>query len=254
MHRLQAIGQQLSSGAERTPGRAAAGAPAAQPWLSAAAAIRPHWALAGAADPPPFAAFDPGVPEARDPGAATSVFLLLGQSSMAGRGMLPAFQELIPDIQAFHYLHDSWQVAREPLHFDPMIRDAGIIGKSAYPAGAGLGLGYSFARAVLASGAVDGQVGLIPCAYGGSPLSRWEKQPGLADAWEGNALNVAPNNTPEAKPGDLYARMVRRTRLALAQGNCVLRGALWHQGESDCTTLELAQSYAARLAIGGRVI
>ena len=130
--------------------------------------------------------------------------------------MLPPFQELIPDIHAFHYLHDSWDVAREPLHFDPMIRDAGIIGKSAYPTGVGLGLGYSFAREVLASGEVPGPVGLIPCAYGGSPLSRWEKQPGLIDVWEGDALNV-PNREEEGMvPGDLWARMVRRTKLALA--------------------------------------
>ena len=131
--------------------------------------------------------------------------------------MLPPFQQLIPDIHAFHYLHDSWDVAREPLHFDPMIRDAGIIGKSAYPTGVGLGLGYSFAREVLASGEVPGPVGLIPCAYGGSPLSRWEKQPGLIDAWEGDALNVPPNREEDGMvKGDLWARMVRRTKLALA--------------------------------------
>jgi hypothetical protein len=42
-----------------------------------------------------------------------------------------------------------------------------------------------------------------------------------------------PSGAPLAKKGDLYARMIRRTRLALERGNTVLRGVLWHQGESS---------------------
>ena len=41
---------------------------------------------------------DPGIPSATDPNATMSVFILAGQSSMAGRGMLPEFQTLNPDI------------------------------------------------------------------------------------------------------------------------------------------------------------
>ena len=58
---------------------------------------------------------DPGIPEALDPDAPMSVFLLMGQSSMAGRGMLPEFQTPIPDILSFHYEYDEWDVAVEPL-------------------------------------------------------------------------------------------------------------------------------------------
>eukprot|EP01051_Picozoa_sp_SAG22_P029622 SAG22_NODE_11074_length_502_cov_0.990074_1_plen_102_part_10 len=89
----------------------------AAPAPALASGVIPHWKVSGAADPPPFSAGDPGIPSAQDPSAPLSVFLLLGQSSMAGRGMLPAFSEPIPDIQGFHYLFDSWDVAREPLHF-----------------------------------------------------------------------------------------------------------------------------------------
>ena len=64
--------------------------------------------------------------------------------------------------------------------------------------GTGLGLGYSFARELLASGAVKGQIGLVPCAYGGSPLSRWERQPGRVDEWVGNAINIASNGAGPA--------------------------------------------------------
>ena len=189
---------------------------------------------------------DPGIPKALDPSAAMSVFILVGQSSMAGRGMLPEFQTLIPDVEAFHYLHDTWDVAREPLHIDPPIRDCGIKGKSSYPMGTGLGLGYSFARELLASGGVDGPIGLVPCAYGGSPLSRWEKQPGLVDRWENDALNIVGNGGDDTD-GDLYARMLRRTRQALERPNTILRGVLFHQGESDTRDIALAESYGERL-------
>jgi hypothetical protein len=129
---------------------------------------------------------------------------------------------------------------------DPPIRDAGIKGRSSYPMGTGLGLGYSFAQELLASGGVDGPIGLVPCAYGGSPLSRWERAHGLTDEWVGNAINIVGNGD-EAVDGDLYARAIRRARLALERGNTVLRGVIWHQGESDTRDLALAQSYGARL-------
>ena len=100
---------------------------------------------------------------------------------------------------------------------------------------------------MLASGALPGPVALVPCAYGGSPLERWERTVGVVDDWVGDARNVPGNGAPLAKKGDLYARMLRRTRLALERGNTVLRGVLWHQGESDTRDLALAESYGARL-------
>lgn len=57
--------------------------------------------------------------------------------------------------------------------------------------------------------------------WGGTPLKRWEKG------------------------GDLYEAAVRRAKAALADG--VLNGILWHQGESDCTSLKNAESYGQRL-------
>jgi hypothetical protein len=65
-------------------------------------------------------------------------------------------------------------------------------------------------------------IGLIPCAVGGTPLSRWEKG------------------------ADLYEAALARARLAMKDGN--LRGILWHQGEADSGQEATAQSYAARLA------
>ena len=50
-------------------------------------------------------------PAAVDAEGQISLFVLIGQSSMAGRGRLPEFQILNPDILGFHYLHDEWGVA-----------------------------------------------------------------------------------------------------------------------------------------------
>ena len=41
-----------------------------------------------------------------------------------------------------------------------------------YPQGTGLGLGMAFARELDAIGALPGPIGLVPCAFGGSPLLR----------------------------------------------------------------------------------
>ena len=134
-----------------------------------------------------------------------SVFLLIGQSNMAGRGRLEEVPTLSdPRISMFR--DGSWMAAREPLHTDK-------------PAIAGVGLAMSFAAELLA-GDPEAPVGLIPCAVGGTPLSRW--MPG-ADLYE-NALSTA--------------------RLALGGGS--LRGILWHQGEGDSGSADAAASYGRR--------
>jgi hypothetical protein len=91
------------------------------------------------------------------------------------------------------------------------------------------------------------KIGLVPCAFGGAPLSRWEKQPADApeDAHADDAQTLPAN---PGVPGDLYARAWRRGLAALAaHPNAKLRGFLWHQGESDTVSEELAASYEQRL-------
>lgn len=86
------------------------------------------------------------------------IFLLAGQSNMAGRGALGAVPPLShPDIQMFR--NGRWVPAQEPLHTDK-------------PAIAGVGLGMSFALDLLTS-RPGRTVGLLPCAVGGTPLCRW---------------------------------------------------------------------------------
>jgi len=131
---------------------------------------------------------------------------------MAGRGVVaPADQVPLPRVLMLDKA-GQWVPAVDPLHFDK-------------PA-AGVGLGRSFA-ARLAEANPDVTIGLIPCAVGGSPIEAW--QPGYF------------YNATQSHPWD---DALRRTKLALESG--VLRGILWHQGESD-SSRERAPVYEAVL-------
>ncbi|MEM9702137.1 MAG: sialate O-acetylesterase, partial [Planctomycetota bacterium] len=146
-------------------------------------------------------------------GAGRHLFLLAGQSNMAGRGAI-AEEDLEPHPRVFALnAEENWVPAVAPLHFDK-------------PERIGVGLGRSFAIAYAADHPTV-EVGLIPCAVGGSPISAWE--PGAEYA----PLGVKP-----------YDEAIARARVALTSGE--LKGILWHQGESDCTP-EDAPRYAERL-------
>jgi hypothetical protein len=101
-----------------------------------------------------------------------------------------------------------WEPAVEPVTRD---RKGGL--------GVGPGLAFGKAMAERDPGVT---IGLIPCAVGGTPLSRWQKG------------------------GDLYADAVRRAKLAMEVGT--LKGVIWHQGENDAAEEERAKSYGDRLA------
>ena len=138
---------------------------------------------------------------------ARDIYLLIGQSNMAGRGTVTEANRL-PSERVWKFTKDGrWAEGVEPIHFDRP--------------NTGAGPGLAFARA-LADADKSVEIGLIPCAEGGSPLSRWQPD------------------------GDLYSNAVVRARAALATGGR-LRGILWHQGEADSWTKENASTYAARL-------
>jgi hypothetical protein len=86
------------------------------------------------------------------------LFLLIGQSNMAGRGAVEE-QDRTPHPRVF-MLDEAgdWKPAADPLHFDKR--------------GAGTGLGKTFAIQI-AEADPSITVGLIPCAVGGSPIDSW---------------------------------------------------------------------------------
>jgi hypothetical protein len=107
------------------------------------------------------------------------LYLLIGQSNMAGRGVLTPEQRVAHERVLKFTATKVWAAAEEPLHTDKPI--------------AGAGLGMSFARA-MADADKNITVGVIPCAVGGTPLERW------------------------VKGGDLYEQALERARLAMKDG------------------------------------
>ncbi len=85
-------------------------------------------------------------------------FLLMGQSNMAGRGVVESRDvETHPRIWMLDK-ENRWVAAKSPLHFDKPI--------------AGTGMGLEFARSIV-DNHPEVSIGLIPSAVGGTPLSRW---------------------------------------------------------------------------------
>lgn len=143
---------------------------------------------------------------------AMQLFLLAGQSNMAGRGEV-ADQDRTPHARVWMFNQAlQWVPAVEPIHFDKPI--------------AAVGPGRAFGVAI-ADANPDARIGLIPTAVGGSPISSWE--PGALYKETG------------AYPWD---DAIRRMKAAAPQGE--LRAILWHQGESDGTDAA-APLYEARL-------
>ena len=136
------------------------------------------------------------------------IYLLMGQSNMAGRGKIEAEDQTPHPRVLMFTLEDEWEPAIEPITHDK-------------PTMLGVGPGLAFGKAMAAK-EPGVTIGLVPCAYGGTPLSRWERG------------------------GDLYSNAVERARLAMRDGT--LAGILWHQGESDSGTASHANTYGDRLA------
>jgi hypothetical protein len=134
------------------------------------------------------------------------IFLLIGQSNMAGRGKPLEEQDKTPHPRVWLFNKaQTWVPAVDPLHFDK-------------PPVVGVGLGLTFAKTLADSEAMS--IGLVPAAFGGSPISDW------------------------AKGGKHYENAIVRAKAALQHGT--LAGILWHQGEADSSP-EKAALYQAKL-------
>jgi hypothetical protein len=140
------------------------------------------------------------------------LYLLVGQSNMAGRGIITdADREPIPRVLMLTQ-SGEWKPAVAPLHFDRPT--------------AGVGIGRSFGR-LMAEASPEIMIGLIPCAAGASPISMWE--PGAYHTYT---------------DGHPYDDAMRRAKLAMNDG--VLKGILWHQGEGDSRS-DRADAYEKKL-------
>jgi len=133
------------------------------------------------------------------------IFLLIGQSNMKGRGIMPEEPLRDPQIVMMHKGTDRWFLARHPLH---------LVGAPETFEGhdnAGVGSGLAFAQAIAAAHPAS-RIALVPCAVGGTAISKWK---------QGQRL---------------YEDAIRRAQLAYEQGpegKTRIAGVLWLQGESD---------------------
>ena len=143
------------------------------------------------------------------------LYLLIGQSNMAGRGEITGKYKTEGSDSVFMLSKDDlWTKAVHPLHFDkPLI--AGV--------GPGLRFGLEMAKTT------HHKIGLIPCAVGGTSI----------DAWVPDGYDKATNTHP-------YDDAVKRLRLALLSGN--LKGIIWLQGESDSDPVK-AKDYLPKLTV-----
>lgn len=126
------------------------------------------------------------------------VYLLIGQSNMAGRA--PFTEEESGIIEGVYLLNDKdkWEPAKNPLNQYSTIRKGLEMQK--------LNPGYSFSKTMLEK-KEEISVGLVVNARGGSSIKEWTKE------------------------SKFYKEAVRRTKVAMETGE--LKGVLWHQGESD---------------------
>ena len=135
--------------------------------------------------------------------------LMIGQSNMAGRGDFGEVPEIC-NSRCFMLRNGRWQPMSEPINPDRSIFKGDFR--------SGISLAASFADEYAK---YFGQnVGLIPCADGGTNIDQW--QPGSI----------------------LFDNAVFNVKLAKRTSN--LKGIIWHQGESDCHSDESLNDYSEK--------
>ena len=142
------------------------------------------------------------------------VFILAGQSNMAGRALVEP-QDTLPSNRILSLNKtEEFIVAKEPLHFYETSR-------------AGLDCGLTFGRELLKHIPDSVSLLLIPTAVGGSSLRQW-----LEDS--------------TYQKVQLFKNFAQKMEIGKNHGT--LKGILWHQGESDAESEEDIKLYTDRLS------
>lgn len=130
------------------------------------------------------------------------IFLLAGQSNMAGRGFVQPEDTLINTRVLALNKNNEWVYAKEPLHYYE-------------PSRTGLDCGLSFGKQLAKKYGKAITIGLVPCAVGGSSIEQW-----LGDSTYRGVM--------------LYSNFLAKAKAAANYGT--IKGMLWHQGESNAGT------------------
>lgn len=123
--------------------------------------------------------------------------------------------------------------AQDPLHvpLDPANSSAKDVSY--------IGMGISFAKAAINN--TTQNIILVPAAWSGSAFCDNDQ------GWPKGQWNAQPSSNANLGNTWMFDRAVTRTNIALAETGGILRGILWHQGESDANNTECAMEYQANL-------
>ena len=133
------------------------------------------------------------------------VFIMAGQSNMAGRGHVEP-NDTVPNFRILSInKKGNLIVAKEPLHFYE-------------PSMTGLDCGLSFGKELLKHIPDSIYILLIPTAVGGSSISQWIN--------DSTFRNVT-----------LFSNF--REKVEIGKKHGIIKGILWHQGEADAKSTEI---------------
>ena len=144
---------------------------------------------------PKMVVYPNSIPKKKD----TWVFMLAGQSNMAGRGFVEPQDTISSERILTINKSNELILAKEPLHFYE-------------PTMAGLDCGMSFAKKLLTKVPENVSILLIPTSVGGSSINKW----------------VGDSIHREVK---LLSNFKNKAEFAKKYGE--IKGVLWHQGESN---------------------
>lgn len=142
----------------------------------------------------------------------TLVYIMAGQSNMAGRGMVEA-QDTVTNPRILS-LEANGSIV---LKTEPNALNQGGL--------AGLDCGKSFGEHLLWKLPESTYICLVQCSISSTPIQYWL----------GDSLVVV----------HLYSNMLERSRLAMRSGK--LKGVLWFHGEGDADELETARAYGTQV-------
>lgn len=152
---------------------------------------------------------------AQQPDKNTHIYILMGQSNMAGRGKITEdYKNQQHDRVIMLNKENEWVQAKHPLHFDK-------------PKAAGVGPGLTFGIS-MAEAYPGVTIGLVPCAVGGTSIRKW-----------------VPGGYDSVTVTHPYDDALLRIKAAMKKGE--IKGIIWHQGEGD-SGAKSSQTYVDKLA------
>lgn len=143
------------------------------------------------------------------------VYLMAGQSNMAGRGFVEPKDTIIHKRVLTINKNGKLIYAKEPLHFYE-------------PSNTGLDMGISFAKRIASKTSDSISILIIPLAVGGSSIGQWIENK------KHRNVELLKNFEDKVEIGKTYGK---------------IKGILWHQGESNANNTPSISKYETNLSL-----